>query len=497
MSNQKAVEILREKIATLQEAWAISADAAQKFAYQKQIEQAQAELANLVAKSNAQTEAISPTQNKKPSFFKINKIYFFIALLPILLGGTFLFFKHFSLQKKEKTTATSSTAANTTTNTNPTKTTENALETISENVPEDVPENILEGTTENPPLPLSDADLAREPLFYRLPDKVEKQTRLYRLHLAAEDFAGLISKDKEKIAFFSEKIKNLKHLQSLSFAETLPLNNREWELFFESLSTLPFLASLDLSHQKLEKVPASLFLCQNLKTLNLSDNSLAYLPAEIGNLKKLQFLYLNQNQLTELPQSLATLPHLKTLSLLENAPLSGAAIQTLTKIAALKTLHFEIKNGQLLQFALLRLQNLPQLSQIEIDLTALDFKSFPPALQKLQNLTALHLRLTASSQTGDIFQKLATLPKLKRLHLRLQGSPYLSQEILKVKQIESLYLTHEQYLDPADLAEKVSQLPNLKHLILTQKKEISHFPAQWKRLAKIQVEQRKLVESSF
>jgi Leucine-rich repeat (LRR) protein len=472
MSNSKAIALLREKIATLQEAWAISADAAQKFAYQKQIEQAEAELATLMAKSKK--EAHFSENAKRTNFLKDKKNYLFFILSIFLCSGTFLFFKKFSLEKKGKKESVNFSS----------------IPTSNADTTANLPTSLPTETMESLPAPLSAADLAREPLFYRLPDKSEKGTRLYRLHLSAEDFKDLISKDEEKIAFFSEKIKSLKSLQSLSFAETLPLSPDEWELFFKSLATLPFLSHLDLSYQRLEKLPTSLFLCQDLKVLNLSGNLLQSLPDEIKNLKQLQQLYLNQNQITTLPPALASLPALERLYLLENAPLSTAAFQVLAQMPALSRLQVAIKKPQTLNFALASLQNKPNLQHLELDLTALDFRSFPPALQKLQNIEALHLRLTPSSQMGDIFQKLALMPRLKRLHLRLSGSPYLSQEILKVKQIEILYLTHEQHLDPANLAEKVSQLPHLQKLILTQKQKITAFPPQWKRLDKIEVIQK-------
>ncbi len=152
---------------------------------------------------------------------------------------------------------------------------------------------------------LSEADLAKKPLYSNIGQAFKQADKVYRLQLKTSgSLYGKVTEIHHRI----DSLLNLQYFQCANEAlEELP----------QSMGALKNLQQLYLSGNKITALPDTIFQLKNLKRLDLTGNQLSKISDKIANFSQLELLYLHNNKtLTSLPiAQVGKLQNLKFLNL--------------------------------------------------------------------------------------------------------------------------------------------------------------------------------------
>ncbi|CAN6452037.1 unnamed protein product [Victoria cruziana] len=233
-----------------------------------------------------------------------------------------------------------------------------------------------------------------------------------------------------------------------------------------SLGTLPCtvgnakaLRHFHLSSTAIEELPYSIASLENLETLSLHGcRNLKVLPSSIGLLKNLEMLSLHRLGIRELPESIGCLTKLKNINLASNLeltvlPSSFFLLSSLENLNAAECNWLEGIDGN----------DFSKLSSLrELHLNSSNFRSLPPTLCSLSQLTLLNLFECKSLQF---------LPELPRSLLSLALTDCTALEsISDMSNLSSLTI-----LD-LDGCLMLCDVPGLQNLRRLEKLSLKHCP---------------------
>ena len=152
---------------------------------------------------------------------------------------------------------------------------------------------------------LSEADLAKKPLYTNIGQAFKQWDKVYKLQLKTSgSLYGKVTEVHHRI----DSLANLQYFQCANEALTdIP----------EGFGALQNLQQLYLSGNKIEMLPDTLYKLRNLKRLDLAGNRLVKISDKIANFSQLELLYLHNNKtLKALPiEQVGKLQNLKFLNL--------------------------------------------------------------------------------------------------------------------------------------------------------------------------------------
>ena len=231
--------------------------------------------------------------------------------------------------------------------------------------------------------------------------------------------------------------------------------------------SLTTLRVLELRNNQLTSLLPQISQLQNLEILGIAENLLNTLPTAICTLSKLTFLNLSSNRFTHIPQALFKIPNLRELFLNKNFPGIEVIPVDFEKLEKLTALHLRGNKIRSIEADFRKFKSLKNLNLSENPIKSISSEIFK--IQSLQDLDISNTNIPIQ------IQRIATSTIRKQDELDLSEVKILSFPLdifLCSKYLKVLYI-HKNQL--SSIPEEISQLQFLKILTISNN-NLSNLP---------------------